>query len=168
MVGKKSRPYFRARSSISSCAARISGGKTRAAICVIVHSSSRPQPRRGGSLPCPQELLDRIVDRFLAVDLRQDQVLELVDHFPQLADVVARAVGAFHLAVAEQVAAGEQIGSERLQAALVVFAPVVAVRELKAINVPVSGREIASDDLPGDLVGRRDSCSAAFARAVEG
>jgi len=101
-----------------------------------------------------QELLDRIVDRLFAVDLGEDQVVELVAELSQFANVVPRSIRALDLAVTEEVEGGEQIGGEKFQAAFVVLSPVVAVGELEAINVPLGGGEVARDDLPGDLVGR--------------
>ncbi len=58
------------------------------------------------------------------------------------ADEFAAAVGAFDLAVAEQVDLRQQFFAKQLAGSVVVFAPVVAVGELEAVNVPFGRMEV--------------------------
>ena len=115
-----------------------------------------------------QKGLDRIVDGFLVANLGEDQlVVGVADADPQRTQVLAAAVGAFDLAVAEQVHRRQQLLAQQLQAGLVVFAPVVAVGELEDVDVPIRRRKLVGDQIRADFVGRTDPRAAAFARAVE-
>ena len=112
-------------------------------------------------------MLDRIVDRLLAVDLRKDEVLEPIANPPQLAEIIPRAVGALDLPVTKQIADGKYLRGEQFEAADVIFAPVVAVGELEAIDVPLRGRKVAGDDLLRGVIGARNPRAAALAIQAE-
>src|SRR5262245_23019205 len=115
------------------------------------------------SPPSSQELLDRVVDSFLVSDLRERQVFFFLESLFELAIELARSVRAFDLAVAEEVALGEELVAEQADAVAVVFPPVVAVREVEDVDVPVDLRVLVIDDLVGEVISRADPRAAAFA-----
>src|SRR5262249_39032072 len=127
----------------------------------------RATSRESESLPLPQKRLDRFVNPVLVLDLGQDQILPVAADFLQLAEIIAGAVRAFDLAVAEQIADRQEELLQGLQAVRVVLAPVVAVGELEDVDVPVARREISLDDELRLHVGRRNPRAARFAGAVE-
>src|SRR6266850_2040139 len=98
MVGKKSRPYPRAYFSISWRARSRSG----------VRFIGRPSP------PLAQEVLDRLQDPVAVGDLRGDHALVARELSVEVLLELARAVGAAHLSVAEDVAAREDVLLEQL------------------------------------------------------
>ena len=100
-------------------------------------SASSAGSLRSDSPPPAQELLDRIVDPFLVTDLGQGQVRLLLERLFELAVELARAIGALDLAVAEEVALGQELVAEQVDALAVVLAPVVAVGEVEDVDVPV-------------------------------
>src|SRR5579872_4634860 len=131
-------------------------------------ASQRAFPRRAwergrSSFSFSQKRLDRIVNRVLAVDFGEGQVLPRILDAAQLADVFARAVGAFDLAIAEQVAVWQDVLRQELDARFIVLPPVVSIRKLEAVDVPVGRGEILQDDVASDLVGRGNPRPAALA-----
>src|SRR5256885_6388056 len=85
----------------------------------------------------------------------------------QVAQKFAAAIRAFDLPVAEQIRNRQQFFAEYLERFLVVFAPIVAVRKLKAVQIPLRGRKLLLDQSGTRLVGRADPRAAAFARMVK-
>ncbi len=78
-------------------------------------------------------------------------------------------VTTLHLPVAEQVHVRQQPLAQQLETALVISAaPVVAVREVEAVNVPLFRIVFAGDDLGAQLVGAGDACAARLARSIKG
>ncbi len=67
-------------------------------------------------------------------------VLVLAQHLVDVVEELAAAVGAFHLAVAEQVQLGQQLLGQDLDAVRDVVAPVVAVGEVEGVDVPLVRR----------------------------
>src|SRR5262245_49027017 len=84
------------------------------------------------------------------------------------ADVFAAAIRTFNLAVAEEVNLWQQVFAQQTQALVVVFAPIVAVGELEAVNVPFGRIKLAADEFARNFVRRADARAAAFAGMVEG
>ena len=86
----------------------------------------------------------------------------------QFANELTAAVGAFDLAVAEEIHLGQQVVLQEIDAAVGVAArPVVAVGEVEDVDVPQILRIFLFDDLVAEFVGRRDHRAAAFARVEE-
>ena len=115
-----------------------------------------------------EEFLDRLVDPVLITDLGQGQVRHVLEGFFQFSVELARAVGALDLAVAEEVALGQELVAQEADALAVVLAPVVAVGEVEDVDVPVGRGVVGVDDLVGQVVGRADPRAAALAGVVEG
>src|SRR4029079_12221696 len=87
----------------------------------------------------PEEFLDRVVDGLSVFDLRGHERFLFAELFFQVLDELAAAVRAFDLAVAEQVDARQDVLAQQPDAFLgVATAPVVAVREMERVNVPVA------------------------------
>src|SRR5690606_18363331 len=134
-------------------------------------SGAQPRRSRGGtraaSAALPEKLLDRLQDRVPILDLRKHQVVRL--HVPlQRVQELTAAVPALDLAVAEQVAHRQQAFAQQREALLVVAAaPVVAVREVEHVDVPLLRRVVPLDDLGRELVRARDARAAGLARRVE-
>src|SRR3990172_2876077 len=104
--------------------------------------------RDSTSAPLPQEGLDGAVDRLLVGDLGEGHVAVGPQVVAQVLDELAGAVGALHLAVAEEVHRREQVGLEQVDAeAGVVGAPVVAVGEVEGVDVPLRAGVVGLDDL---------------------
>ena len=80
---------------------------------------------------------------------------------------LAAAVGALHLPVAEQVHLRQQPLGQDLDAVRDVVAPVVAVGEVEAVDVPLVRRVALGDDPVGQLVSGADLGPARLARVVE-
>ena len=105
----------------------------------------------------------------LPFDLRDHQAVVLVEVLVEVLDELPRAVGALDLAVAEEVHLGEDVRLQELDALDgVVDRPVVAVGEVKRVDVPLRGRKIVLDHLRAQLVGAGDHRAARLARAEEG
>ncbi len=66
---------------------------------------------RHGLLALSQKILDRLVNVVFVFDARQDKVIDLVNVVFQFANELAAAVGAFDLAVAEQIDFRQEIRS---------------------------------------------------------
>src|SRR5580704_3765667 len=131
--------------------------------------------RYGGSeakvslLPLPQEVADRLHDGVLALDLRDHQAVVLVEVLVEILDELAGAVRALDLAVAEQVHLWQDLRLEDVDALdRVVDRPVVAVGEVKRVDVPLRRGEIVVDHLGAQLVRARDHGAARLAGAEEG
>ena len=74
-----------------------------------------------------------------------------------------------HLPVAEQIDLGQQLFPEQFNAlAGVAAAPIVAIREVEGINVPLGGGVAFLNQPITELVGRRDLGAATLADVVEG
>src|SRR4051812_36078934 len=116
-----------------------------------LRASSLAKPQAAKSPSGPQKFLDRAQDRIAVGDAAGDHVLFLVDHLVDVLEELARAVGAFDLAVAEQVELGEQLLVEDVDAVGDVVAPVVAVGEVEGVQVPLVRRKALRDDLVAQL-----------------
>src|ERR1019366_6884472 len=109
-----------------------------------------------------QKLLDRTQNRLAVRDSARHYVVLL---FQELRDVLvelAAAVGAFDLAVPEQIQLGQQRLLQELDAVRAVVAPVVAVGEMEGVDVPLRSRVALVDDLVGEFVGDTDFSAAGF------
>src|SRR5271155_2765180 len=107
--------------------------------------------------PLSQEGLDRVVDLVARGDLGEDDALVLLEGALQVLHELARAVGRLDLPVGEDVHARQDLLLEELDAApRVVAAPVVSVREVEGIDVPLLGGEALVDEAGAELVGRAD------------
>jgi len=92
----------------------------------------------GSYFPFPRNVLDRPENPVLVPDLAEDHALvPVAGDFLELAQVIARAVGALHLAVAEQVQLRQQNLGQQFKAVRNVIAPVVAVGEMEGVDVPL-------------------------------
>src|SRR4051812_30442297 len=81
---------------------------------------------------------------------------------------LARSVTGFDLPVAKHVANGQQVFFEDFETEPRVLArPVVAIREVKRVYVPVRRRVIGLDNLLAELVGRADQRAPRLARPKE-
>src|SRR5262249_513982 len=101
-------------------------------------------------------------------DFRQGEVFLILEGLLELAVELARAVGAFDLAVAEEVALGQELVAEQVDAVPVVLAPVVAVGEMEHVDVPLHLAVLIVDDLMAGVVSRGEPGAAALAGVVEG
>src|SRR5690348_3781036 len=91
--------------------------------------------------------------------LRAEVLLEILIELP-------RAVARLDLPVAKHVAHGQELLLEDLHAkARVLARPVVPVRKMERIDVPVRRRVLALDDFFAKLIGRADERAARLARA---
>src|SRR5258708_2952074 len=145
MIGKKSSPYSLAMPSIFCCSTlRYWGSDVFSANSVT-------------SLALSQELLDGIDDGVLVANLAGDQAIFLREELAQVLDERRGAVGAFHLAVSEHVDLRQKLRLQELDAGQsVVHRPVVAVREVKRVDVPLRRWIVVLDHLHAELVGARD------------
>src|SRR5713101_8450135 len=131
MIGKKSSPYDLAMPSIFCCSARRYWGSD-------VFSANSVT-----SLALSQELLDGIDDGVLVANLAGDQAIFFGEKLAQVLDELTRAVRTLHLAISEQVDLRKKLGLQELDAGQgVVHRPVVAVREVKRVDVPFGGRVV--------------------------
>src|ERR1043166_2871451 len=119
--------------------------------------------RKPGSPPGSQELLDGVQDRFAVGNAAGDHALLLVRQLVDVLKKLPRSIGALHLAVTEQVELGQQLLVEQLDALGAVVAPVVAVRKMEGIDVPLVGAESLLDDLVAQLVSGADLGAAGLA-----
>src|SRR4051812_22814733 len=102
-----------------------------------------------------QKLLDRLVNTLFVLNLRKDERFVLgAEGFFEDAIKLAAAVGAFDLAVTEQVALGQERFFQHAEGGAVVFAPVVAIGELEAVDVPFARIEVGLHHVLADFVGR--------------
>src|SRR5665213_1329527 len=116
-----------------------------------------------------QEVADRLHDGVLALDLGDHQAVVLVEVLVEVLDELAGAVGALDLPVTEQVHLGQDLRLEDVHTLNgVVDRPVVAVREVKRIDVPLRRRKVVVDHLGAQLVRARDHGAARLAGAEEG
>src|SRR5579862_2255661 len=116
-------------------------------------------PRRTGnpSFSGAQEVLDRVRNPFAVADLAGQHLRVLREAVVQVLLELSAAVRALHLAVAEHVHAREQVVVQELHAALGVLAsPVVAVRKVERIDVPLGRVVVLPDQLGAQLVRRRN------------
>src|SRR5437763_2417322 len=115
-----------------------------------------------------EEFLECGVDLILAGDRYADEVF-VFDRAERGHQRAERPPTAFlDLAVAEDVRALQEL-THQVQAALIVdLAPVVAIREVERIDVPLAGIEALFDDLERELVGRRYLRAARLAEVEEG
>src|SRR5262249_43270321 len=120
-------------------------------------------PRKDSTIVSNQRLLslakegaDRLVNCFLVFDMRENQVLVITRDFFQFANIVAGAIGTFDLAVTDQVAHREKIFLQCLEATGVVFTPIITVRELEDVDIPIGWRKVAFHDFLRLMVGRRN------------
>src|SRR5882672_4505819 len=90
-MGKKSSPNPRAISSILCCSARRYWGSA------VLRANSVT------SLALSEKLFDRADDGVLVPNLARHQAILFRKQLPQILDELARAIGTFHLAVAEHV-----------------------------------------------------------------
>src|SRR5207247_5442604 len=131
-----------------------------------------PPETRGASwlpLPAPPEkCLQGIVDRLPVGDFGEREVLVPIELPLELADKRALAVVALHLPVAEEVHAGQELLGQKLHARGVVFSPIVAVGEVKKVDVPVRRMKRLVDQPVAHAVRRRDASAARLARVVAG
>src|SRR5262245_34150426 len=114
-----------------------------------------------------QELLDRPEDGVAVGDAAAHDVVALAQHLVDVLVELARAVGALHLPVAEQVQLRQQLVLQDLHAGGDVVAPVVAVGEVEGVHVPLVRGVAGADDLVGQAVGRADLRTPRLARVVE-
>src|SRR5690242_4624070 len=71
------------------------------------------------------------------------------------------AIPGFHLPIAKDIANREQRFLEDIQAESCIFTgPVIPIRKMKRINIPIGRRIISFDDLLAKLIGRADESSA--------
>ena len=119
--------------------------------------------------PLPQKIFDRLQNAFFVLDLRENHRLVLDSEMLfQILIELPRAVARLDLAVAKRVARRDQTLLENFHAqARVLARPVVAVGEMKRINVPIRRRIIRLDDLLTKFVSRADESSARFAGLEE-
>src|SRR5512145_2631064 len=102
-------------------------------------------------LTLTKEVLDASHDRISISDLARDQSIVLREVFCQILEELTRPVWALHLSVAEHVDAGEQVVPQELDARqCVVHRPVIAVGEVKGIDVPFVWRIARVDDPGGE------------------
>ena len=88
--------------------------------------------------------------------------------FLQTVEEIAAAVGALHLPVTEQIHFGQQVFFEHAGAFRRIAAiPVIAIGEMKQVNVPILRHELFADHLLAKTIGRRDLGSSAFAGMKE-
>src|SRR5258705_7039413 len=85
----------------------------------------------------------------------------------QVAQKFAAPIRAFDLPVAEQIRNRQQFFAQYLERFLVVLPPVIAVRKLEAVQVPLRRRKLLLDQSGTRLVGRADPRAAAFARMIK-
>ena len=96
------------------------------------------------------------------------EVVDIGNVVFQFPNELAAAVGAFDLAVAEEVDFRQQVALQQVDAAIGVAArPVVAVGEVEDVDVPQFLRILLFDDLVAEFVRRRDHRAAALARVEE-
>ena len=113
----------------------------------------------------PEELLDGVHDRVLALDLARHDALVLVEVLGQVLDELTRAVRRLDLAVTEQVHVRQDVFLHQLDARMrVVDRPVVTVGEVERIDVPAIRRVLVVDHLRAQLVRGADHRAAALAR----
>src|SRR5678815_4529093 len=95
------------------------------------------------SFSFPQKSLDRIVNRLFALNLaRHEHFVLVAEGFLEDAEEFAAAVGTFDLAVAEEIALGEDLFAQKGEGRLVVLSPIVAIGELEAVDVPLGGVKV--------------------------
>ncbi len=122
----------------------------------------------GLSAASAEEFLDGVHDAFLVADLGEGEVGEFLEGFLEFPVELSGAVGALHLAVAEEVALGEDLVLEQADALVVVLTPVVSVGEVEDVDVPVGGGVVGVDELVGEVVGGGDAGASGFPGVVEG
>src|SRR6266850_2095395 len=156
-MSKKSRPASRATASMRrawSCRAR---GSVFPELIVL-----------GASAPPSEERPDRLGDPFAVVHARGHELLLAFERRIEVLLELTRTVGALDLAVAELVHAREDLVAQEVDAALrVPGRPVVSVRVVERIDVPVLGPVLLLDQREQDLVRGADLRAARFAQVEE-
>src|SRR5262245_1382609 len=104
--------------------------------------SSWRRARAGGRLAMSaspsEEVLDGLMDAVLVLDLRERHAFVGADGLAQVDEELAGPVRALDLSVAEQVEMRQELLSQQSDALLgVALGPVVAVREMKGVDIPV-------------------------------
>src|SRR4030095_5883312 len=119
-------------------------------------------------LSLSQKSVDRLVDVVLALYLRRHQVLCRIETLVQLPQKLTTAVGAFHLAVAKEVYLAQQLLLQQRDAFVGGAArPVVTVREVEPVDVPLLQVILLIDHLVEIVVGRGNHGPTAFPQVVE-
>src|SRR5260221_1317914 len=156
-MSKKSRPASRATPSMrraSSCRPGVSVFPE-----VIACTASAPPS---------EERADRLGDPFAVVDARRHEPFLTFERRVEILLELSRAVGALDLAVAELIHAREDLVAQEVDAALrVPRGPVVPVRVVERVDVPILGPVLLLDQRQEDLVGRADLRAARLAQVEE-
>src|SRR5687768_16519245 len=120
-------------------------------------------------LPPPSEqLTDRLHDGFAVRNPRQRDGLFVGEYLVEILEELPTSVLAVDLSVAELVAHRNELLLQQLHTQLRVrLAPVVAVREVERVDVPVRGLVFPFEDLERELVGRRDQRPAGLPGSEE-
>src|SRR5690606_23591116 len=115
------------------------------------------------------EVLDAVHDRVAVPNFTGDDALVRREVFSEVLDELSGAVGALHLAVREHVHARQDLALHDVHAGEgVLHRPVVAVREMERIDVPLFARVVLVDELGTEPVGARDHGATRLAGAEEG
>src|SRR5262245_2011455 len=118
--------------------------------------------------PGAQELLNGSQDRVPVRNLADHHVLLLLGQLGDIVEELAAAVRALHLAVPEQIQLRQHLLGQQLHALGHVVPPVVPVREVERVDVPILRRVPLVDDLVRHVVGRADLRPAALPSVVKG